>query len=187
LDLNTADNAIMRTSITFLLGLIAGALVFAGIQQFVQNHRRFSGGVPPANVPPELMLQMNLLQARLASRKSIKIDYSKPMYVSAGAKRWKVQFTPTEEGPRERSNLRETPPVEYRWESDQESEEVNENGKGSLVENYKVVGRYMGGDELKDIGGQLSVRISGIELEWSYVDSGYGFIYYYPDEATVSQ
>lgn len=159
----------MKPAVTFLGGTVAGIvglLAFQHVQPSVPqpNPTPAQSGVPLA--ASDLPLSSN--------RASRRVSYDQPLFVTdqAGTE-YRVIFLGKNVGS----------PLEYQWEG---TSDRSRHGRGRLFEKYHKVEKGPGEFQLRDEGSELSLRIGDLRLEWSSGGPDGGWIYFEPDQVTVS-
>lgn len=159
----------MKPAITFLGGALAGIiglLAFQHVQPSVPQ---------PKSTPLRTGLPSSASDLPLSpDRASRKVSYDEPLFVTdrAGTE-YRVIFLGKNVGS----------PLEYQWEG---TTDRSRHGHGRLFEKYEKVETASGEFRLRDEGSELRIRIEDLRLEWSSGGPDGGWIYFEPDQVTVS-
>jgi hypothetical protein len=151
----------MKSAAIFLGGLLSGIIATLSFQHFQSREA-------------DLFARPGNFDIRFATERSAqKVDYGTPVFIAdPSGKEFKLTFDPTTDGR-----------VEYRWER---VLTPAKNGSGILFEKYKTIKRANGVNRLKDLGSELRIEIEDLQLEWSAGGRSSGYIYYHPDDLTVT-
>jgi hypothetical protein len=130
-------------------------------------------------------LQLRLLPYRHATpgnfdvrfatkRVSFKVDYNQPVFlIDKSGTQFKLEFIPASNGR-----------IDYSWSA---VTEPSRKGSGTVFENYETVGKTHDGIKVKDVGSQLKIEIEGLQIEWSSGGQSSGYVYFHPDDITITQ
>ena len=150
----------MKKAAFFAIGILCGILLTLGYQHFsTQDSDRF--------------VQMSDFSLEHAlNRVGAEVFYNLPLrMIGSTGEVFIVSFSPQNDGS-----------VKYEWRTEGND---SKSGSGHLFERYRIVGKSERGTDIADDGGQLSLEIADLSLQWSKGGSDSGYIYYHPKHVTL--
>ncbi len=151
----------MKKPIYFATGILCGILLTLGYQHF---QVRYSG---------HIFEQGDFGLEHALNRNAKEVHYAMPLTMTTPkGESYVVRFTPQDDES-----------VKYEWRTVGDD---SRRGSGHLFERYRAVAKLGSGTKVVDDGGQLSLRIPGLSLQWSKAASDSGYLYHDPKQVTLA-